>query len=43
MFEIVKELGPVRPENSELFADLTFLGSLLMLDWYASPSSDMPV
>jgi hypothetical protein len=33
---------PVRPENSKLFADLTFLSFLLMLDQYISPSSDTP-
>jgi hypothetical protein len=33
----------VRPENPKLFADLTFLGFVLMLDQWTSPSSDMPV
>jgi hypothetical protein len=35
--------SPVRPENPKLFASLTFLGFILMLDQRTSPSSDIPV
>jgi hypothetical protein len=34
---------PVHPENLKLFANLTFLGFVLMLDQRTSLSSDMPV
>jgi hypothetical protein len=34
---------PVRPENPKLFANLTFLGFILMLDQRTSLSSDTPV
>jgi len=35
-------VSAVRPENSKLFADLTFLGFLLMLGQRMSSSSDVP-
>ena len=34
---------PVHPENLKLFANLTFLGFIRMLDQRTSPSSDTPV
>jgi hypothetical protein len=39
----VRDGMPVRPENSKLFTDLTFLAFLLMLDQRTSPSSDTPL